>query len=72
MTEKETGNAQAGACVDVLPRCSQVEPRLTIKLTMTSSTTSFPGSLPVAVRRVGRKVKGPEKFVGGACLVVYS
>ena len=21
MTEKETGNAQAGACVDVLPRC---------------------------------------------------
>ena len=22
MTEKETGNAQAGACVDVLPRCS--------------------------------------------------
>ena len=22
MTEKETGNAQTGACVDVLPRCS--------------------------------------------------
>ena len=22
--------------------------------------------------RVERKVKGPEKFVGGACLVVYS
>ena len=22
MTEKETGNAQPGACVDVLPRCS--------------------------------------------------
>ena len=21
MTEKETGNAQSGACVDVLPRC---------------------------------------------------
>ena len=24
MTEKETGNAQPGACVDVLPRCSRV------------------------------------------------
>ena len=23
MTEKETGNAQPGACVDVLPRCSK-------------------------------------------------
>ena len=47
-------------------------PMLTIKLTMTSSTTSFPGSLPVAGRRVERKLKGPEKFVGDACLVVYS
>ena len=24
MTEKETGNAQPGACVDVLPRCFRV------------------------------------------------
>ena len=36
---------------------------------MLKFTTSFPGSLPVAGRRVERKVKGPEKFVGGGGLL---
>ena len=41
MTEKETGNAQAGACVDVLPRCCTHPPKCGRKPTFPIRDSSF-------------------------------
>ena len=50
MTEKETGNAQPGACVDVLPRCWLARGFLIL-----SVVTSSPGLSALLSGRMGRE-----------------